>query len=135
MKRLLPLIVLSTAANLAVADLAYSQAQLPPDAIDLPKGKRAVSIQIDNDPNKIWLLPGSHVDIVKIDGSDKQRKTIVLARGVLILAFDVRNANDGDSTKCLVTVALDENETLRVNQAKESGVLRAVLRPPTNSGK
>jgi Flp pilus assembly protein CpaB len=96
----------------------------------LPKGTRAVAFKVSRDDVAL-APPGSRVDILaatkRANGNTEVK---VLEENVLVLAVDEAPA-DAPDRPTVITVALTPAAATRVSEAAGRGMLRVVLRPPT----
>ena len=97
-------------------------------------GMRAIGIRVTNDTTAggFTNVPGSHVDIIwtKRQNSELDSFTKVLLEDVIVLAADTNteSPNGGAMLANVVTVALNQEDALRVSLAMDNGSLRMVLR-------
>ncbi|HYV34846.1 MAG TPA: RcpC/CpaB family pilus assembly protein [Gemmataceae bacterium] len=131
---------------------------LPKDALDficaddvleqqsLPKGMRAVGIQLDIDVPDGCYGPGSRVDIIWVGNAEGTSKLVakVLLQNVIVLEASCAGMFQGDSTKrgpCIITVAVTPDDQMRLILAMEAGRFTVIRHednaatPPAKTGK
>jgi pilus assembly protein CpaB len=99
----------------------------------LPAGKLAVGIRVNVEQiaGGFASLPGSHVDIVWTTRGNNDPFAKILLEDVIVLAADsasIVNENGGAMPASVVTVALTQEEALKVTLAASNGELRLLLR-------
>jgi Flp pilus assembly protein CpaB len=106
-----------------------------PTLASLPAGMRAVGIQLsaEQQASGFACVPGSHVDVqwTRTGGNDKDTFTKVLLRDVIVLAADVQDQQPDGAKAVLanvVTLALSEEDSMKITLAKTKGTLCLVLR-------
>jgi pilus assembly protein CpaB len=105
-----------------------------PNLKSLPNGMRAVGIRVSPEQvaSGFACVPGSHVDIhwTRRVSSDKDTFTKILLKDVLVLAADLQaNASDnGAMLANVVTVALADEDVMKINLAQQLGAFTLVLR-------
>jgi Flp pilus assembly protein CpaB len=104
-------------------------------AIDLQKGMLAVGLRVNLESiaGGFASLPGSRVNIYATvrRATDDESQSILLLENILVLAADTRSTKSDNSAAMpasVVTVALNPDDVLRVNMAKEFGSLSLALR-------
>lgn len=117
-------------------------------SMKIPKGKRAISISVDNISSVGGMIRhGDHVDVVGLvplpvrmpDGKTAQQvTTIPLFQNVLVLAVGGEFGNapqktEGKSSSPVITLALSPEEANLITFAQEQGRIRLVLRSPEDS--
>jgi pilus assembly protein CpaB len=101
---------------------------------NLPNGQRAIGIRVTNDTTASGFacVPGSHVDIIwtKRTQNDNDSFSKVLIEDVVVLAADTNteNAAGGAMLANVVSVALNQEDVLKVSLAMDAGSLRLVVR-------
>jgi pilus assembly protein CpaB len=101
----------------------------------LPPGMRAIGIRVTNDTTASGFanVPGSHVDIIwtKRNNSELESFSKVLLEDVIVLAADTNTESPNGGAAMIanvVTVALNQEDALRVSLAMDNGSLRLVVR-------
>jgi pilus assembly protein CpaB len=113
-----------TAANLRNKD----------EQLDIPDGHFAMGMRVnlEGSASGFATLPKSRVNIIQtVRGPDTYASySQILLENVLVLAADLKLNSDGElaSPAQVVTFALTGDEVLRVNLAKELGILSLALR-------
>jgi Flp pilus assembly protein CpaB len=99
----------------------------------LPSGMRAMGIRVSQDTTASGFacVPGTHVDIVwtKQNGNHAESFSKVLLENVIVLAADTNSESTGQAMPAnVVVVALNQEDSLKVSLAMDSGSLRLVVR-------
>jgi len=99
----------------------------------LPNGKLGVGIRVNVEQiaGGFASLPGSHVDIFWITRGNTEAFAKILLEDVVVLAADSAssvNENGGAMPASVVTVALTQEEALKVTLASSNGELKLMLR-------
>jgi pilus assembly protein CpaB len=101
---------------------------------NLPNGMRAIGIRVTNDTTASGFacVPGSHVDIIwtKRSNNDAESFSKVLLEDVVVLAADTNteSTKGGAMIANVVSVALNQEDSLKVSLAMDSGSLRLIVR-------
>ena len=103
------------------------------EQIEIPAGYRALGLKVNLETSASGLasLPYSRVDLIWFQrGRDNQDSRVdVLLQNVLVLAADGKIDRDGlTAVAQVVILALTPEEVLKVNMAKETGILNLSLR-------
>jgi pilus assembly protein CpaB len=102
--------------------------------LDIPVGYKAIGLRVnlEGSASGFATLPQSRVDVIQtVRGPDaKTSYSRFLLENVLVLAADLRLSPDGElaSPAQVVTFALKNEDLLKVNLAKELGILSLSLR-------
>jgi pilus assembly protein CpaB len=102
--------------------------------LDIPVGYKAIGLRVnlEGSASGFATLPQSRVDVIQtVRGPDaKASYSRFLLENVLVLAADLRLSPDGElaSPAQVVTFALKNEDLLKVNLAKELGILSLSLR-------
>jgi pilus assembly protein CpaB len=117
--------------HITADDLLDGKAILP----SLPNGMRAFGIRVSPEQvaSGFACVPGSHVDIhwTRQGNVDKDTFTKILLRDVIVLAADVNqnpNENLGAMLANVVTVALSDEDAMKLTLAIRTGTTTLVLR-------
>ena len=104
----------------------------PGETLKLPEGHFAQGLRVtlEGTASGFATLPGSRVDIVQTVNRANDAYAQVLLTDVLVLAADLKLDSSGElaSPAQVVTFALIRNDLLKVNLAKEQGILSLALR-------
>lgn len=104
------------------------------EGFDIPEGFKAVGLRVnlEGSASGFATLPQSRVNIIQtVRGPDaKTSYAQYLLENVLVLAADLRLSPDGElaAPAQVVTFALTDEDVLKVNLAKELGILSLSLR-------
>ncbi len=103
--------------------------------LDIPEGHLAIGLKVNQETTAGHLasLPGSRVDLIWFQrGKDNETsRTDVLLEDIFILAADGKVERDGlTAVANVVTLALTPAQNVRLNLAKETGILSFALRKP-----
>lgn len=125
-------------------DLSSLSAQQRTLSGEIPAGKRAISLRVQDESSHAGLLrPGDRVDVLLTVGDPREPssgRTVVLAQNILVLALGVGTQSDWsereremrDPTHTTVTLEVDLAEAQRLTLARGHGRLRLVLRNPND---
>jgi pilus assembly protein CpaB len=113
-----------------------------PKGLQVPEGMRAVAVKVKNDmPVVGFILPGSRVDVIVVEGKGKNQKAQVLLKDVLVLAFDAPLPKDEDKDKkpipemVIITVAVSKDDAQKLAVAAQKNEIRLALRQPDEKEK
>lgn len=113
-------------------------------AVSLPKGKRAVTLAFESEPQGRLgdlLRVGNRVDVVsaqdvKINGEETKKCASMLLQNQEIVALDNRLVNsaevESETTYETVTLAITPEDVLKLISAQENGSIRLILRPQSD---
>jgi len=106
-----------------------------PNLKNLANGMRAVGLRVTPEQvaSGFACVPGSHVDIhwTRRVSTDKDTFTRILLKDVIVLAADLaseRNESGQAMLANVVTVALNDDDVMKVNLAQQLGTFTLVLR-------
>ena len=113
-------------------------------AYSLPKGKRAVSIDV-NEASEVanFLKPGDHVDIISTFEKEEVTKPTgkivypkiskLILQNILVLGIgndrQITEKDDKKEAPKTITLAVDIRDTEKLVYAAEAGIIRLALRP------
>lgn len=118
-------------------------------AYNIPKGKRAVSININEASGVSYhIIPGDFVDIAATFDKDEGREaygkvlynrvTKIILQNIQVLAIGENTASDSKDTKKTIpktiTLAVDINDVENLVYASEASTLKLLLRPVDDKG-
>ena len=104
------------------------------DTVDIPEGYKlaGLSMNLATTAHGLATLPGSRVDLIlTMRGNNPgETRSMTLLENVLVIAADGRVNREGEiiAPASVVTFALNEEELLTVNTAKEIGTITLSLR-------
>jgi len=119
--------------QIRLADLA-KEGQGPSLAFDIPPGKRAIAIGVDEIKGVgATIKPGDRVDILATytDPVNRQETTQMILQNVAVLAVDKGNTNADSEQGAItsITLAVAPEDAELIAAADRAGVLRCTLRP------
>jgi Flp pilus assembly protein CpaB len=108
--------------------------------LDIPKGHLAIGLRVNQETTagNLASLPGSRVDLVWFQRGKENElsRSDVLLEDIYVLAADGKIDRDGlTATAQVVTLALTPDQNIRVNMAKETGIVSFALRRFGDDGK